>query len=276
MKNRKTLRLAPLFSLFRIRASESLQYRLANLSGAVISVVWTLIEVTVYIAFYTYADGRMSFPLTLRQVIAYSWVKELLYGLLVMNIDDEIRGKITSGDVGVELCRPLDLYWHWFAKSSAGRVGTVVFRSGATLLAGVLIPGQYGLTLPASLPEFLLFLLSFCCSFLLCSSFAALASAVRLGITWGEGPTYMLLLVSNVLSGGFLPLQLWPDFMQKVLLYQPFAGMIDIPSRLYVGSASPAEAVPFLLMQVGWSVIFIVIGRLMMRRRLKTVIVQGG
>ncbi|MDR1669946.1 MAG: hypothetical protein LBR76_08315 [Oscillospiraceae bacterium] len=271
---KRTLRAC--LSLFRIRAAESLQYRLAALSGAVVSIVWTLIEVTVYIVFYTYAEGRANFSLTLGQVIAYSWVKELLYALLVFNIDDEIRGKIISGDVGVELCRPLDLYWHWFAKSSAGRVGTLTFRSGAVLLAGILIPGQYGMTLPASLPGFLLFLLSVGCAFLLCSAFGALVSAVRLGITWGDGPTYMLILLGHVLSGGYLPLQLWPDFIQTALLYQPFAGMIDIPARLYVGSAAPAEAVPFLLVQIGWSAVFVAVGRLVMSRRLKNVIVQGG
>ncbi|MCL2056975.1 MAG: hypothetical protein FWH02_07145 [Oscillospiraceae bacterium] len=253
-----------------------MQYRLAGISGALVSIVWTLIEVTIYIVFYTYADNRFNFTLTLHQVIAYSWVKELIFAMLVFNIDDDIRQKIVSGDVGIELCRPLDLYWHWFAKSSAGRVGMVIFRSGVVLLAGILIPGQYGMSLPASLAGFFAFIVSFSCAFLLCASYAALMCAVRLGITWGEGPVYMLMLMSHILAGGYLPLQLWPDFMQRFLFFQPFAGCLDIPARLYIGAMQPADALPAILLQLGWAAVFVGLGRLIMSRRQRGVIIQGG
>lgn len=263
-------------SIFRIRAAESLQYRLAAMSGALVSIFWVLIEIVVYMVFYKYADNRFNFTLTLQQVVTYTWVKELMFAMLTFTVDDEIKTKIINGDVGVEMCRPLDIYWHWFAKTSAGRVGTLAFRSGMVLIAGVIIPGTYGFSLPDSIAGFLLFLLSVCCAFLLCTSFGMLVTAVRLGITWGEGPTYILLLIGHVMSGGYLPLQLWPDFMQTFLLYQPFAGQLDIPARLYVGSMAPGEAAPMLLLQLGWAALFIALGRLIMARRLRGVIVQGG
>ena len=263
-------------SIFRIRAAESLQYRLAALSGAVVNIIWTLVEVTVFIVFYEYADNRFNFTLTLHQAIAYTWLKELLYSMLVVNIDDDIRQKIVSGDVGVEMCRPLDLYWHWFAKMAAGRIGTMILRAGTVLVAGILIQGRYGLSLPAAFAGFCVFLLSVCCTFLLCAAYGALMCAVRFGLTWGDGPMWMLMLISHVLGGGYLPLPLWPDFMQTFLLYQPFAGMVDIPARLYVGALDPAEAFPVILLQLGWTAAFILLGRFVMARRLKSVIIQGG
>ena len=92
----------------------------------------------------------------------------------------------------------------------------------------------------------------------------------------GDGPMYMLTLISGILSGIYLPLQLWPDFMQKFLILQPFAGYADIPARLYLGTISINESMFAMAVQIVWIVIFIVIGRMIMKNKLKNVIVQGG
>jgi ABC-2 type transport system permease protein len=86
----------------------------------------------------------------------------------------------------------------------------------------------------------------------------------------------MLSLLGMVLGGGYLPLQLWPDFMQGFLFIQPFAGITDIPARLYVGSMPVNEAAAAIGLQLFWTAIFITAGKLLMNRKLKSLIVQGG
>jgi len=103
-----------------------------------------------------------------------------------------------------------------------------------------------------------------------------LLTAVRMGLTWGEGPTWALLLLAGVLSGAYLPLQLWPDFLQPVLLLQPFAGVMDIPLRLYVGSMPLEDATWVIGLQLIWAIVFIVSGKVLMAQRIKGLIVQGG
>ena len=242
------------FSLFRLKTLESLQYRLAALAGASISIFWVLIEVTVYSVFYKYADNHnASVALSLRQMVSYIWICQVLWPLQPMSINGEILTKIIDGGVGVELCRPLDLYFHWFAKSAAERLGGFWWRAAITLAAGLILPGVYSLSAPASPAGFLLFLVSAASAFMLCAAYGMLMTAIRLGITWGEGPTHILMLLGAVLSGGYLPLQLWPDFLQKFLYFQPFAGWIDLPVRLYVGSMRPQEAAGAIALQLGWT-----------------------
>lgn len=50
--------LKPCLALFRLRLAEALQYRLAALSGASISVFWAFLEIFVYTVFYAYGDNR--------------------------------------------------------------------------------------------------------------------------------------------------------------------------------------------------------------------------
>lgn len=267
------------FSLFRIKIAESFQYRIAALAGASTSIFWVLIEIVVYTVFFTYANNKVGGAkgtLTLKQTITYAWLTEVFLGMQPNGVDNEILNKITSGDVGIELCRPLDLYFHWFSKIAASRLTPIFWRGSIVIIAGILMPASFGLSLPSSLLGFICMLIAIISALLLCTSYSMLMSAVRLNISWGEGPTYIMALIGMVLSGGYLPLQLWPKFMQSFLLFQPFAGYLDIPLRFYIGTLSPQNVLWAIGVQLTWSVIFIITGRRIMTRKLKTIIVQGG
>lgn len=266
-------------SIFRIKTAEGLQYRIAGLAGASTSIFWVLIEITVYTIFYTYADHKeagVMAGLSLKQLVAYAWLTQLLFMMQPMGIDGEILNKITSGDVGIEMCRPIDLYFHWFAKTAASKLTPMFWRGSATILFGIFMPLGYRLSPPASLSGFICMLASSASALLLCTAYAMLVCAIRLNITWGEGPTYIIMLIGGVLSGGYLPLQLWPKPMQGFLLVQPFAGYLDIPLRLYIGTLAPGDAIWAIGLQLLWVTVFVAIGKLLMSRRLKSIIVQGG
>lgn len=265
--------------IFRIKTAQGFQYRMAQLAGSTTSIFWSLIEITVYTVFYTYADNKgagLIAGLSLSQIVTYSWLTQLLFSLQPMSIDPEILQKITSGDVGVELCRPLDLYVHWFAKNAAAKLTPLFWRGIPVVIVGCIMPAAYRLHSPASIMALGVSLLSVFCALILCTSYGMLMCAVRLNITWGEGPTYILMLIGGVLSGGYLPLQLWPAFMQTFLLFQPFSGYLDIPLRLYLGTMPLSQAGMALCLQLLWALGFVLLGRVIMRWRLSHIIVQGG
>lgn len=278
-KDRLKASIKACFSLFRIKTASSFQYRMAGLAGATTSIFWVLIEMVVYTIFYTYANNKESgsiATLTLKQVISYAWLTQVLFLMQPMNIDSEILNKITNGDVGIEMCRPLDLYFHWFSKTAASRFTPLIWRGSIVLIFGMLMPSSYRLSAPASLLGFFCMLLSVSIALILCTSYAMLTCAIRLNISWGDGPTYIMMLIGGVLSGTYLPLQLWPKFMQGFLLIQPFAGYLDIPLRLYIGTLLPKDVFFAIGIQLMWIIIFIIAGRILMSKRLKSIIVQGG
>jgi len=252
---------------------------MAYLVNAAVGVFWGLIEITVYSVFYQYAerkDAGIMAGMDINQMITYVWLAQAIFAMVPMNIDGEILSKINSGDVGVELCRPLDLYFHWFSKTAATRLTPFLLRGSVVLLAAAFMPAAYRMSLPASASGFLWMLLSLLAALLLCTSYSMLICAVRLKITWGDGITYMMMLIGGILSGAYLPLQLWPEGMQRFLTLQPFAGYLDIPVRLYIGTISPEKALSSILIQILWSAVFILAGKLLMAKRLQTIVIQGG
>jgi len=263
-------------ALFKIRVAECLQYRTAAIANASIGIFWGILQIVIFTVFFTYGNPDSS-ALTLEQTISYAWLTQILLGLIgFLNIDGELREKIISGDVALELCRPLDLYSHWFARVAANKVGNFPWRGCITLAVALIMPTALGLSAPDSILGFVLFLLSVCTAFLLCVTFVMLVTAIRIGLTWGEGPTGIFIVLGGVLSGSYLPLPLWPDFLQRLLMFQPFAGLIDIPLRLYVGSIAPTDALWAICLQLFWTVIIAISGKLIMHRRITRLIIQGG
>ena len=272
----RSLRPKVYVSIFQIQLAQQLQYRASAAAGAMTSVFCAIIEITVYTLFFTHSTYGGSVGMTLPQVVTYCWLAQFAFLLQPMQVEPELLRKIKNGDMGVELCRPLGLYGHWFAKSAGSTLARTVLRGGFVLLAGALIPGSYRMGAPDSAAGLLMTLLALGCAFLLCTSYGMLMAAVRMNIPWGDGPVYMLMLIPGVLSGTYLPLQLWPDSMQTFLMLQPFAGYADLPLRLYVGTLSPLGGIGAVGLQLGWTALFVLLGRALMAKRLREVVIQDG
>ncbi len=112
--------------------------------------------------------------------------------------------------------------------------------------------------------------LFFSCA-VICLSYAA-----YMDVSVGPSLANVLMLISQVLAGSVLPLQLWPDKMQRFLAWQPFAGLMDLPLRFMVGSATLSELPRVLLLQAFWGAVIFLLGRFWIRRNLRRPIVQGG
>ena len=52
----------------------------------------------------------------------------------------------------------------------------------------------------------------------------------------GEGVRRMILIVSNLFRGVFIPLVFFPQFMQKFLFFMPFQFATYVPVRVFIGS----------------------------------------
>lgn len=267
-------------SLFRIRLAEALQYRAAAVGNAAIGVFWALIMIMVYRVFFTLSDNAavpgVSAGMTLAQAVGYVWLGQMLMVLPHQNVDGETVERINNGDIGLELCRPFPMYWHWFARIAASKVSALLLRGLLVLIVGLLMPRGWRMEPPASAAHLLCFVVSLFNALVLSVACGNLIYTVRLNVAWGQGPAFLLTAVAAFLSGGFMPLALMPEALQNFLLYQPFAGLLDIPSRLYLGMLAPGDAWFFWVVQWGWTLGLLIIGWLLMRRRLGNIVMQGG
>lgn len=258
-------------AVIRARLRTLLQYRAAALAGITTQFFWELIQVMVYAAFFS--SSRVSQPMSYQQTVSYLWMIQAMLLLMPWRIDPEIAAMIRDGRVAYELAKPSDLYWLWYARVLASRLAPLLLRAPPVLIIAMLF---LGLQPPVSLPSALAFLASLGVAVLLSSAINTLMTISLMWTVAGDGVARLISSLATILSGSMVPLPLFPDWSQAILHILPFAGLMDLPFRLYIGHIPAQELVQVLGHQILWTLVLIFIGRYSLKRGLSHLVVQGG
>lgn len=270
--------LQPYLAVFRARCQLLLQYRAAALAGFGTQCWWGAIKVMVFAAFLRSAASS---PMTLRQTIDYIWLGQAFLMVLPWSADAELARLVRSGDIVYERLRPLDSYAFWYARAVARRTATPLLRAIPMVLAtGVLLPslgfGEWGLAAPASIGAGAIFALSVAFMVALASAFSTILDVLVVATLSERGVNTFVAPFATVFSGSLIPLPLLPAWMQSAMQYQPFAGLLDTPLRIYSGHLAGATAAAALARQAGWAMVLIVLGRVLMGRVMARLQAHGG
>lgn len=269
------MRWRPYLSILRIRFIAGLQYRVAALAGVAINLFWGLILVTILILFYRW--GQYPHPgITLAQGVTYIWLGQCFMSLIPMQMDTEVYQKITSGDLAYELCRPLDLYGHWFARIAANRLSNTFLKSWIALIFCVILPAPYGIQPPVSGEALVFFGVALIGALFLSCALSNLMSVSLLRVEWGPGLNSLFLSTITLCSGLLIPLSVFPDWLQPILRALPFAGMMDFPCALYTGIIPVSGAWSLIGRQWLWVIALVWLGKWRLEKGLRRTVIQGG
>lgn len=262
-------------SFFRIRFTYGLQYRAAALAGIMTQFAWGALEILMFKAFYDY--DKTAFPMEFSALASYIWLQQALLSLyMVWFYENELFDLITSGNVAYELCRPINVYDMWFVRNMASRLSKAVLRAFPILLVAAFLPEPYGLSLPEDTGAALWFLLSLFLAFLVVIAFCMLVYITCFYTISSLGVRLVAAALSEFLTGAIIPLPFFPEKVERVVNYLPFASMQNLPLRIYGGNVSGVKLYEGILLQLFWCAVLIAWGKWLMNRSLCKVTVQGG
>lgn len=263
------------YAFFKIRFFSGLQYRAAALGGMVTQIVWGFMEILLYEAFYE--SNPAAFPMDFQALTSYIWLRQAFLALYMMwNYENDIFQSIISGNVAYELCRPLDIYSMWYARNVAFRLSRACLRCLPILIIAILLPKPYGITLPSGVGAALWFLVTMALSVLVTVAFCMIIYASTFFTLQSNGLRVLASSVVEFLSGAIIPFPFLPDKVKFAFELLPFASMQNVPLRVYGGDIYGAEIYEKVGIQIFWLFGLILIGRLMIRKALRRVTVQGG
>jgi len=262
-------------SFFKIRFIHGLQYRAAAYAGVATQFAWGFMYIMLYQTFYS-SNPQMA-PMEFSQLASYIWLQQAFLALfMTWFLDNEIFDLIASGNVSYELCRPLDIYNLWFAKNCATRLSKTVLRCFPILIIAFFLPKPYRFNLPASFTASFLFLLAMVLAFIVVIAYCMLIYIFTFYTISPMGVRIALVMTADFLSGGLVPLPFLPAWLTKYIYLSPFAAMQNVPFRIYSGDLPFNEAIFAMVLQVIWATILIILGKVILSKTLKKVIVQGG
>ncbi len=247
-------------------------YRQAALAGIFVNTIFGVIKLSILLGVAKSAGGTVA-GYDEVALSTYAWVSQGLIAVVMIFTWTELADRVRTGDIAIDLARPVDLQLSWLAADLGRAAWGLVSRAVAPILFGALL---FGFRVPTDVTSIVLLpvaivlavTVSFACRFL-----------VNLAAFWileVRGPVLVYVLISGLLGGHLIPVQLFPQWMQVLAYATPFPSIVQSPIDLVTGQASGREAALLVAVQLGWALALLALGRVVLRRAARRLVVQGG
>lgn len=264
------------FSYFKMKFLNEIQYKIAALAGIATQFAWGGMYIMLYTTFL--ANGSSS-DYTVSQMSTFLWLQQALLMLFnLWTIDKNIFEECESGQISMELIRPINLYSIWHARTLGRKLAATFLRAFPIfIICSLPFLGEYRLAPPVDMGAFILFIITLILSALILMACIMIMYIVVMKNVSSKGIRSIFRIVIEFLSGAAIPIAFMPDFFVNILKCTPFYYMQNVPFNIYIGYiSSPEEIAKIILMQLIWLVALTAVGKKIMNKQLKKVVVQGG
>ena len=245
-------------------------YRAATAAGAFTNTVFGFLLAYVLVAVYEERAVVGGFDVS--DAATFIFVGQGLLMVVGLFGDNEMADRIRTGEVVSDLSRPVG-YQGWWAATAYGRAGFhFVFRGIPPFLVGAL---AFDLRLPAA-STWPWFLVSVVAAVAVGHAWNFLLSLWGFWLLDARGPIALGWLAAAFLSGMYVPLNFLPEALAGAVRLLPFASMLQLPVEIFLGQHTGPGRAGVLAVQLAWAAGLAGLGRLVLGRAVRRVVVHGG
>lgn len=247
-------------------------YRSATLAGIFTNSVFGFIRLGVLLAAIAAAGGTLG-GYGPQEASTYVWLGQAFLAPVAMYAWSDLADRVRTGEIAVDLARPLDLQLSWWVRDLGRAAFALPTRGLAPLLVGALTVGVALSETWTSYPLGLVSLLLGVSVSFLCRYGMNLVAFWTLDV---KGFLNLYILVLGLLSGFYLPVHVFPGWLQAVAFASPFPAMFQAPIDVMSGRVIGPAAWQVIAGQAGWVIGLIVLTRVVLWRATRRLVVQGG
>lgn len=204
-------------------------------------------------------------------LITYFMISTIVYIITYNNIPENFQDEITKGDFIVNLLKPVYYPFIWLLKKIARRGFAFLIEVIPLFIIFALFFKKYFI-----IGDIGFFLVSVLFAFFISYLVSSLIACIAFWFINIRSLAWLLRFVISFSSGMFVPITLFPSFLEKILNFLPFKYLSYVPTNIYLGKFSKDIALPFvdtvyfqLIMQVVWIAILYLLLRFTWKRGVK-------
>ncbi|GAA3726070.1 ABC-2 type transport system permease protein [Spinactinospora alkalitolerans] len=249
-------------------------YRAATAAGVFVNVVFGLINAMVLLAVFA-AQPRINGYGAADAVTQVFLAQALIGPVAVFGPPLDLGERVRSGEVAVDLLRPVHLMLWWLAHDLGRAAFNLVFRGVPTFIAGLAV---FSLVLPRDPVRWAAAAAAFALAVLIGFALRYLYALLGFWLMDTRGVNAVAWLLGPACSGMLLPLVLFPDGLASVLRLLPWAALVQVPVEIFLGKDTlpGGGALGGLAHQAAWTAALLGLGALLTARATRRVVVQGG
>ena len=208
----------------------------------------------------------------LDHLIAFITLAQLQVWVMAPLIAGYIQGQVRSGQIALELARPVPFLGQLLAHQVGATVAWLPFVVLAVPLGFVL----GGIVPPASPAAALLYLLSLVLAYLVAVLIGMIMGLWSFWTLQTGGILAIYEFANEFFTGALVPLAFFPALLRRVADLLPFQAQAFIPISIYMGQPLAWGVGGALALQVLWIGVLFIVAWVMWRRAMRRVVIQGG
>ena len=259
------------FELAKLGYRRFASYRGATFAGIFTNTIFGFMLAYVTLALFS-ARGSIN-GYDGADAVTYMWIGQgMLMTTYIISPSrmSEIAQRIRSGDIATDLQRPLDFQLYWLAQDLGRGTYHAIFRGVPPFVLGALV---FSLRWPTSPLVWLAFVASVMLAVLVSFGMRFLVNLTAAWVLDYRGFASIAGFTWPFLAGNYIPLAALPDWAYHLAILLPTACLIQTPAAVFLGKPDTGQA---LLLQLGWAVALLGLGRVVLRRAERRLVVQGG
>ena len=246
-------------------------YRGATFAGVITNTIFGFILAYLLLAVFRERHTVGSFDA--RDAVTFVFVNQGLLMVIGIFGNLEMAERIRTGDVAVDLCRPYDFQAWWIAVHYGKAPFYLLFRGVPPYLLGAIV---FDLRLPPSVPMACAFLGSVALAVGVAAAYGFIVQSTAFWLLDVRGPNQIAWIGAQFLGGTYLPIVLFPDWLEQLARVLPFASMIQLPVEVFLGKHTGVDLLGVYALQAAWLVALVLVGRVLLARATHKLVIQGG
>jgi ABC-2 type transport system permease protein len=247
-------------------------YRVATVAGAFTNTVFGFIRAFVLIALWQARPRIGGYDVT--DAVTFCFLSQALIApMAVFGQGLELSARIRTGDIAIDLYRPVDLQAWWLAGDLGRAAFHLLARGVPPFVAGAL---AFGLRTPDSVPGWLAVLPSLALALLVSFAIRYLLALTSFWLLDDSGVNLVAVTCASFFTGLLVPLVLFPGALGTLAGILPWAAILQVPADVWLGQRRGADLLAALALQAAWAVVLLGLGRLLTVLARRKVVVQGG
>lgn len=210
------------------------------------------------------------------EMFTYVFMSFVCSNVVFISMTTKIGNDVMDGSIAVTLVKPLNYKMKLLSES----IGEMIYRiivPSIFVWIGVEVWKMFSYdNYSFSIINTIFFLISSLMGFLIYFLFEFCFGMLAFYSTYVWGMEIIKNAALVFLTGQLIPLEFYPKFFQKILLFLPFASLNYVPVKMYLGKMQCSEICVAFGRQILWIVILELISVALWRRVIKRVSILGG
>lgn len=248
-------------AIFKISFEQELVYKINFLMSQFRNLMQFVLLFFLWDAIFS-APGKELFGYDRSHMLTYIFAVLVVRSLVPSAKIAEVAGEIARGDLSNYLIKPVNYFKYWITRDISGKLLNITFTLVEFIILFILLkPNIFFqgnlIYLSASLVAIVLAMFLYILLYFIVGAIPFWMPEMA----WGSQFLFIVVL-TEFLSGSIFPIDIFPVFWQKIMLFLPFPYLIFFPIKVYLGTLSYSD----ILMGLSTSAVWVIILTLLMKK----------